>query len=684
MNLSRRGLTTLRVVQCGALLVLVAYVAQAATGFCANILATPFENWVYPGLILTAAGLCIARGLTERAERAAWLFLGAGIAAWAVGELYWTLFLDTAEEPPAFTPADGLWLAFYPACLIALALLVRARVRRLNRGLALDGVIGALALSAIGAAFVYGTIVGAYSGTPDLPADLAFFFSDLVLIGFVVSCFAITGWRPGLAISLLGAGLAVGAAVDGFFLWNDASGTYMSTTVVAALWPVSALLAAFAAWVRPAPPLRFVRMEGWRAIALPAGFALAALGVIAARAFTNVNGLAIALAVATLATVIVRMALALSEHMRLLVVSRGEALTDSLTGLANRRKLMLDLDQRIEACADGDSCALLLFDLDGFKQYNDWHGHPAGDALLRRLGERLVDAIGDTGECYRLGGDEFCVIAPGGELQARRLRAVASEALSERGEGFDIGTSVGLVMMPRDASSAASVLQLADERLYSQKARRRRFSVGRQTSKALVQALEEREPQMRNRIFDVAQLAREVSAQLGLKGEHLEQVVRAAELHDVGRVAVPDAILHKSGPLDEEEWANMREHALAGDRILSAAPALEAIAKLVRASHERYDGHGYPDKLAGEDIPLGARIVAACDAFNAMTSDRPHKQAMSRDDAVDELRRCSGAQFDPAVVEVLADVVSRRPERVQAAFEDMTLGAGLPAPTDAA
>jgi diguanylate cyclase (GGDEF)-like protein len=398
-----------------------------------------------------------------------------------------------------------------------------------------------------------------------------------------------------------------------------------------------------------------------------------------------VNGLAVALAVATLATVIVRMALALSEHTKLLAVSRNEALTDSLTGLGNRRKLMLDLDHRIDSCSTGDSCALLLFDLDGFKQYNDWHGHPAGDALLRRLGDRLADAIADAGDSYRLGGDEFCVIAQGGELQARRLRALASEALSERGEGFEIGTSVGLVMMPRDAASAPSVLQLADERLYSQKARRRRFSVGRQTSKALVQALEEHEPQMRNRIFDIAQLAREVSAELGLKGEHLEQVVRAAELHDIGRVAVPDAILHKSGPLDEQEWANMREHALAGDRILSAAPALEAIAKLVRASHERYDGQGYPDKLAGEEIPLGARIVAACDAFNAMTSDRPHKQAMSRDDALDELRRCAGAQFDPAVVEVVANVVSRRPPRVHSGLDDLpTFGASVPAPTDAA
>jgi HD-GYP domain-containing protein (c-di-GMP phosphodiesterase class II) len=135
-------------------------------------------------------------------------------------------------------------------------------------------------------------------------------------------------------------------------------------------------------------------------------------------------------------------------------------------------------------------------------------------------------------------------------------------------------------------------------------------------------------------------------------------VVRAAELHDVGKVAVPDAILSKPGPLSDAEWGFMREHTIVGDRILSAAPALEGAAKLVRASHERYDGSGYPDRLRGEQIPLGARIVAVCDAFHAMTSDRPYRPALSVREALDELQRCAGAQFDPRVVNAFAVMVN--------------------------
>src|SRR3954468_5239440 len=212
-------------------------------------------------------------------------------------------------------------------------------------------------------------------------------------------------------------------------------------------------------------------------------------------------------------------------------------------------------------------------------------------------------------------------------------------------------------MVPRDAATPSAVLQTADERLYAEKARRRRFSVGNQATNALVQAMQEREPGMGQHLHDVAELVRLTSTALGLDGEELETVVRAAELHDVGRVAVPDAILTKPGPLSKAEWGFMREHTIVGDRILSAAPALEGVAKLVRASHERFDGSGYPDQLKGQEIPLGSRIIAFCDAFHAMTSNRPYRPAVAVSEAVDELQRCAGAQFDPGVVNAFARVV---------------------------
>ena len=146
-------------------------------------------------------------------------------------------------------------------------------------------------------------------------------------------------------------------------------------------------------------------------------------------------------------------------------------------------------------------------------------------------------------------------------------------------------------------------------------------------------------------------LAAAVARRMRLPGEDLDVVCRAAELHDVGKMAVPDAILSKTGPLDEQEWAFMRRHTIIGERILGAAPALAPVARLVRSSHERWDGKGYPDRLRGEEIPLGSRIVAVCDAYDAMVTHRPYREPIAPADALEELRRCAGAQFDPAVVE---------------------------------
>jgi two-component system cell cycle response regulator len=584
---------------------------------------------------------------------------------------------------PTFTPADALWLAFYPACLVGICLLVRSRVRRLHRGLALDGVIGALGMTAVGAALVWGALVK--SGVTDLggdfPADLANLFGDLVLIGVTCAALAVTGWRPGRALGLLGTGLLVAACADGFYLWQGATGFEVGTTAITALTPGSLLLVGLAAWQPPAQRVSIAEVEGWRTVAMPSVFAFAALAVIVVHTVSPRHALALALAAGTLAAVIVRMAVALADHMKLLATSRDEALTDALTGLGNRRALMLRLDAEIEAASEADPRAVMLFDLDGFKQYNDWHGHPAGDALLRRLGERLAAAVAPTAQAFRLGGDEFCVLAVGDEIETRRVRSSAIDALSDVDGGFEVGSSCGFVMVPRDAATPSSVLQTADERLYAEKARRRRFSGGNQATSALVQALQEREPGMGEHLHDVAELVRLTATALGLGGEELEEVVRAAELHDVGKVAVPDAILSKPGPLSEAEWGFMREHTIVGDRILSAAPALEGVAKLVRASHERYDGRGYPDQLRGEEIPLGARIVTVCDAFHAMTSDRPYRPALRVQDALDELHRCAGRQFDPAVVRAFALIVSgiggRKPDEELGAW-----AATVPAPVD--
>jgi diguanylate cyclase (GGDEF)-like protein len=339
------------------------------------------------------------------------------------------------------------------------------------------------------------------------------------------------------------------------------------------------------------------------------------------------------------------------ENSRLLVASRAEALTDPLTGLGNRRALTNDLDA---AFGEADVELFLgLYDLDGFKGYNDTFGHPAGDALLTRLGERLRAAVAAHGVAYRMGGDEFCILVHG---EGRELAVAAAAALTETGDGFAVGCSYGTARVPADATTASDALRLADQRLYESKARRAPAS--RETTDVLLRVLSERSPDLGDHLNDVADLAARTAQRLGLPRHEVERIRLAAELHDVGKAAIPESILDKPGPLDEEEWAFMRRHTIIGERIVRAAPSLAPAADLVRSSHERYDGAGYPDGLRGDEIALGASIIAACDALDAMVTDRPYRDAMPIAAAIAELRRCAGSQFHPAVVEALVAVAA--------------------------
>jgi diguanylate cyclase (GGDEF)-like protein len=333
------------------------------------------------------------------------------------------------------------------------------------------------------------------------------------------------------------------------------------------------------------------------------------------------------------------------------------ATTDALTGIGNRRKLMADLQRELAVASRARPVLLMLFDLNGFKAYNDNFGHPAGDALLARLGAALEAAMRGRGSAYRLGGDEFCVLAAVGQDGTDPTVAAAEAALTEHGDGFSITASYGAIVLPEESRDVGEAMRLVDQRMYAQKTSGRR-SADRQSKDVLLRALFERNPELAERFETAARLVQAVSERMGLANDEQHQLQQVAELHDVGKVAIPDAILHKQGPLDEEEWAFVRRHTLIGERIIGAAPALAKAAKLVRSTHERFDGGGYPDGLAGEQIPLGSRIIAVCDAFTAMTHQRPYAPKMTTEQAIGELHRCAGGQFDPQVVAVLGRVVA--------------------------
>jgi diguanylate cyclase (GGDEF)-like protein len=360
----------------------------------------------------------------------------------------------------------------------------------------------------------------------------------------------------------------------------------------------------------------------------------------------------------TLPIILTLLALALLVFVltRRSAAEAGPVLADRLTGLGNRRRLELDLEALIPKASETEPILLALLDLEGFKTYNDSFGRTAGDALLSRLGKNLAHAVEGRGTAYRMGGDEFCVVVRVGADGQAPVLADAAAALSERGDGFAIASDQGTVLLPKEAGDVAAALRIADQRLYAGKASDTR-SAGRQSADVLLQALYERSPELGSHLHDVALTAKEVGKRLGMSGEELDQIAQAAELHDVGKMAIPDAILKKPGPLDHEEWEFIRGHTIIGERIVSAAPALAPVAKLIRSSHERFNGTGYPDSLKGDEIPLGARVVAVCDAYDAMIGPRPYRLGLSKEDAISELRRCAGAQFDPVVVDVFCQVV---------------------------
>ena len=572
-------------------------------------------------------------------ERWAWAALAAALSLWTLGDA---------------SGSDVAGLAGYPAAWAALVLLIRARVRgasRLSLNLWLDGAIAAVAVAAAAVAAVVGPLADLNgSGTGAVATGLAYPLGDLMLLGLAVGAPSLTSWRPGPSLTFIALGLSVYAVADTIQLQPGTT----APGPVDALWALGALLVATAAWVEP--PGQVARgvlgrpgAGERRHFAIPAASAAVAVVIVLGdHHLGGVPATAVDLAAVTLVLVLVRLGLSVRENARLLAASQREALTDSLTGLGNRRALGEQLELAVAASLRGQPQVFGLFDLDGFKFYNDTFGHPAGDALLARLSERLRAAVDGTGAAFRMGGDEFCVLAHAAAAGPLLERAAA--ALTATGDGFRVQASRGVVALPHDASSAAAALRLADRRMYADKDRTD-GSPALQIRDVLLRAMAEREPDLHEHIVAVALLAREVGAVLGLDAADCESVARAAELHDVGKVAIPDTILRKPGPLDPAEAEFMRRHSEIGEAIVRAAPALGAAAALVRASHERWDGDGYPDGLSGEAIPLGARIVAVCDAYSAMRQSRPYGDVLTDTEALAELQRCAGSQFDPRVVE---------------------------------
>jgi two-component system, cell cycle response regulator len=642
-----RRLALIAISMLAALLAAYSVVILAALGGGAT--QDLFGRWVYDAVVLGASLAVIARSLVLPDERGAWRALGLALLLWALGQAYYSVFLYYASPAPFPSPADAGFLAFYPASFLGIVLLLRARVAHLDPLAWVDGVIGALAIAALAAALIFPPVLEALGGSAfGVAVSLAYPCADLVLLGLVVAALALSNWRGQRTWLPIAAALLLFAAADVVYLSVGGQST-AALNLASIGWPLAFLLLGMAAWVPASSGAVRISRPGRRRIAIPIALAAVVIGLLALGNFTAIGAVAVGLGIACLLTVLVRLGVTFAQNAEMLEASRRDAVTDPLTTLGNRRRLIADLELMLASPPAGGGI-LALFDLDGFKAYNDGFGHPAGDDLLRRLGARLAAAVAPAGRAYRLGGDEFCILVPAGS-PGGPICLAAQRALSERGQGFEITASWGEVALPREAETATSALRMADRRMYGQKGRRA-DSARSQTRGVLLRVLHEREPRLDRHLEGVAHLAAIAGRALDLEAEELDVLVRAAELHDIGKVAIPDEVLQKRGPLSEVEWALMRKHTLIGERVLSAAPAMSQVAKLVRSTHERWDGSGYPDGLRGEAIPLGSRLILICDAYNAMTEKRAYREAMDDEQARELLRQGAGTQFDPSLVEI--------------------------------
>ena len=448
-----------------------AIVAIHDWGGIAGSLDFAISGPLYDAVVVGAGIACLVRASDYKPERWAWSMIGLAILFWGAAEVYWTAFIEGNASAPYPSPADVGYLAFYPLAYAGLAMLVRARAHEMNWRLWMDGVIAALGTAALGAAFVFDFVAEKTTGTPlQVATTLAYPLGDIAMVAMVVGVFALTGWRPGATWSLLLAGLSALVIADIAFTLQSTGATLPGGDWINPIYLIAAVCLGAAVW-QPAEAAEITSSRGdlRREIFVPALFAGVMIGLFAMQYFSATSGLSTILWAATMTAVIVRLAMSDKENKVLLEQVR----TDPLTGLSNRGRMQVDLEDACEQASEEQPAMLYLFDLNGFKRYNDTFGHPAGDELLIRLGAALREAASEDGTAYRIGGDEFCLLltCPQDRFDAAAHRA--AEALTASDRGVDVGASWGSAMIPGEAADPSAALQLADVRMYAQKESRR-------------------------------------------------------------------------------------------------------------------------------------------------------------------------------------------------------------------
>lgn len=370
--------------------------------------------------------------------------------------------------------------------------------------------------------------------------------------------------------------------------------------------------------------------------------------------------------------------------------AREMADTDMLTGLRNHAHFQKHLQSEVEKHRqNGRPLSLIMLDLDLFKAVNDHFGHQKGDEVLRHVGEMLRDSVGESGYAARYGGEEFTVLLP--DTTAKKAMAIADhmrrnmkkvEAQVDLPAGM-VGGSFGVADLPRCASDPTSLISAADTALlFAKRKGRNRVAyfcdlsdtelragdidklhsrlegASLQTISALAEAVDVTDQYSEASTSRLADVAVAIAERLGMNQEESDALVLATRLHDIGKVGIPDSVLRKKEKLSPEELSQVQQHPEIGQRLLQEAKQIQDLISAILYHHERWDGKGYPEKLAGEEIPVMARVVGIMDAYRAMLCDRPYRKALKPSEALEELRKGSGTQFDPNLVDIFIELNS--------------------------
>ncbi len=638
-------------------------------------------NVAYLVPLVGALGLAAVAAVKRRGRsRRFWALLAASNALWVLGELTWSTYeLVLRQEPPFPSLADGFYLTSYavviPAVLVAFGGAPRARVLR---GL-LDASIMAVAVGVAGHELL---IAPQLEGGMSLPTATGIAYPLLgVLILMTLLAVGAAGHRgTPWTVRLVALAFAVSASTDVAYTYVVVLHDFVNGSWLNVGWQLEACLLCVAALAaarhdEPAPEV----LERHSDQGLP----LVLAGTAATLALTVLDDAALLAGLYAVLALLGRLALTSRDKdavARRLEHSLHEqerlAVTDALTGLRNRRffEEVLALEGA-RARRSGAPLGLVVIDLDHFKRINDTWGHPGGDAVLTATAQRLAGAVRAGDVLARYGGEEFVAVLPGADLDAtlavaERCRSAIGGSpvpLPGAGAAVAVTASLGVAVLPDHAVEVEALVRHADQALYLAK------RLGRNQVRSGAEPLGQELGVLAgdNQVVDYLQLladdidarqagqphsavmagwAQAVAARLGLDEATTWRAVVGTRLHDIGKVAVPDAILAKPGGLSAAEWEVVREHPGRGARLVLLDPALAPLARCIREHHERPDGTGYPDGRCADEIVVEARIVAVCDAWAAMRADRAYRPALDVAAAREQLRQGCGTQFDPEVV----------------------------------